>query len=67
MRRWLRADVLSFDAKVPSIVIDKTTKAASDILKVHSFICFNSTGYTLKFSEPILTFFILYHCQMCRV
>ncbi|XP_062010189.1 protein RST1 isoform X1 [Rosa rugosa] len=33
MRRWLRADILSFDAKVSSIVLDKTTKAASDILK----------------------------------
>ncbi|XP_024185761.2 protein RST1 isoform X2 [Rosa chinensis] len=34
MRHWLRADILSFDAKVSSIVLDKTTKAASDILKL---------------------------------
>lgn len=34
MRRWLRADILFFDAKAPSINVDKTTKAANDILKV---------------------------------
>ncbi|CAB4305648.1 unnamed protein product [Prunus armeniaca] len=33
VRRWVRADVLSFDAKVPSVLVDKTAKAASDILK----------------------------------
>ncbi|KAI5341216.1 hypothetical protein L3X38_020490 [Prunus dulcis] len=33
VRRWVRADVLSFDAKVPSVLLDKTAKAASDILK----------------------------------
>nr|XP_011468296.1 PREDICTED: protein RST1 isoform X3 [Fragaria vesca subsp. vesca] len=33
MRRWLRADILFFDAKVSSVILDKTTKAASDILK----------------------------------
>lgn len=35
MRRWLRADVLSLDAKETSVILDKTTKAANDILKVH--------------------------------
>ncbi|XP_050381377.1 protein RST1 isoform X2 [Argentina anserina] len=33
MRRWLRADVMSFDAKASSVALDKTSKAASDILK----------------------------------
>ncbi|KAH0984880.1 hypothetical protein GBA52_012057 [Prunus armeniaca] len=33
VRRWVRADVLSFDAKVSSVLVDKTAKAASDILK----------------------------------
>ncbi|XP_024029477.1 protein RST1 isoform X2 [Morus notabilis] len=33
VRRWLRADILFFDAKAPSISLDKTTKAANDILK----------------------------------
>ncbi|KAK9272918.1 hypothetical protein L1049_003297 [Liquidambar formosana] len=34
MRRWMRAIILSLDAKSPSIVLDRTSKAASDILKV---------------------------------
>lgn len=33
MRRWMRANTLSLDAKSPSVVIDKTLKAANDILK----------------------------------
>ncbi|XP_062106921.1 protein RST1 isoform X2 [Humulus lupulus] len=33
MLRWLRADILFIDAKAPSISLDKTTKAANDILK----------------------------------
>lgn len=42
MRRWLRADILFFDAKAPSISLDKITKAANDILKVQ---------YPLKWGE----------------
>ncbi|XP_022750551.1 protein RST1 isoform X3 [Durio zibethinus] len=34
VRRWMRANILSIDAKVLVIVSDKTSKAASDILKV---------------------------------
>ncbi|PON84247.1 Armadillo-type fold containing protein [Trema orientale] len=33
MHRWLRADIFFFDAKAPSVSLDKTTKAANDILK----------------------------------
>ncbi|XP_068334570.1 protein RST1 [Pyrus communis] len=33
VRRWLRADISSFDTKVSAVVLDKTAKAASDILK----------------------------------
>ncbi|KAF4381599.1 hypothetical protein F8388_021227 [Cannabis sativa] len=33
MQRWLRADILYVDAKAPSISLEKTTKAANDILK----------------------------------
>ncbi|XP_022750555.1 protein RST1 isoform X7 [Durio zibethinus] len=33
VRRWMRANILSIDAKVLVIVSDKTSKAASDILK----------------------------------
>ncbi|KAB2610199.1 protein RST1-like [Pyrus ussuriensis x Pyrus communis] len=33
VRRWLGADILSFDTQVSSVVLDKTAKAASDILK----------------------------------
>lgn len=34
VRRWMRADILYFDAKSPPIILDKTSKAANDILKV---------------------------------
>lgn len=34
MRRWIRADILYFDAKSPTIILDKSSKAANDILKV---------------------------------
>jgi hypothetical protein len=34
MRRWVKAYILSYDAKAPLSVLDKTSKAASDILKV---------------------------------
>ncbi|KAM1491327.1 hypothetical protein PS1_023795 [Malus domestica] len=33
VRRWLGADILSFDNQISSVVLDKTAKAASDILK----------------------------------
>ncbi|XP_015879308.3 protein RST1 isoform X2 [Ziziphus jujuba] len=33
LRRWLRADIMCLDAKAPSVILDKTTKAANDILK----------------------------------
>ncbi|XP_020225772.1 protein RST1 [Cajanus cajan] len=33
MRRWMKAYTLSYDAKAQSSVLDKTSKAASDILK----------------------------------
>ncbi|KAF3945724.1 hypothetical protein CMV_027929, partial [Castanea mollissima] len=33
MRRWIRADILYFDAKSPAIILDKSSKAANDILK----------------------------------
>ncbi|KAF7819538.1 protein RST1 isoform X1 [Senna tora] len=33
MRRWMRACIFSYDAKAQSAVLDKTSKAASDILK----------------------------------
>lgn len=35
IRRWIRANVLSLNAKVTTIVLDKTSKAANNILKVH--------------------------------
>ncbi|MCI23487.1 putative resurrection protein, partial [Trifolium medium] len=34
MRRWVKAYILSYDAKAQLSVLDKTSKAASDILKV---------------------------------
>lgn len=34
MRRWMKAYILSYDAKALLSVLDKTSKAASDILKV---------------------------------
>lgn len=34
IRRWMRADILYFDAKSPHSVLDKSSKAANDILKV---------------------------------
>ncbi|XP_044502428.1 protein RST1 isoform X3 [Mangifera indica] len=33
IRRWIRANVLSLNAKVTTIVLDKTSKAANNILK----------------------------------
>ncbi|KAJ7970794.1 Protein RST1 [Quillaja saponaria] len=33
MRRWMRADIFLFDAKAHSNVLDRTSKAATDILK----------------------------------
>ncbi|XP_031286525.1 protein RST1-like isoform X1 [Pistacia vera] len=33
MRRWIRANVLSLEAKATNIVLDKTSKAANNILK----------------------------------
>ncbi|XP_048128123.1 protein RST1 [Rhodamnia argentea] len=33
MRRWIRANMLSLDAKVSSVALDKPSKAAHDILK----------------------------------
>ncbi|KAJ6965744.1 hypothetical protein NC652_003584 [Populus alba x Populus x berolinensis] len=33
MRRWIRANISSLDAKAPSVSLDKTSKAATDILK----------------------------------
>ncbi|KAK4603584.1 hypothetical protein RGQ29_012198 [Quercus rubra] len=33
MQRWIRADILYFDAKSPTIILDKSSKAANDILK----------------------------------
>ncbi|GAV70241.1 DUF3730 domain-containing protein [Cephalotus follicularis] len=33
VRRWMRANVLSLDAKGPSVMLDRTSKAANDILK----------------------------------
>jgi len=38
MRRWIRANISSLDAKAPSVSLDKTSKAATDILKVHLFL-----------------------------
>lgn len=35
IRRWIRANVLSLNAKATTIVLDKTSKAANNILKVH--------------------------------
>lgn len=37
MRRWMRAYVLLLDAKLQTAVLDKTPKAAMEILKV--FLC----------------------------
>ncbi|KAF2308488.1 hypothetical protein GH714_009950 [Hevea brasiliensis] len=34
MRRWMRASLLSLDAKAPSVVLDKTSKAANNILRI---------------------------------
>lgn len=34
VRRWMKAYTLSYDAKAQLSVLDKTSKAASDILKV---------------------------------
>lgn len=34
MQRWIRADILYFDAKSSTIILDKSSKAANDILKV---------------------------------
>lgn len=34
MRRWVKAYIMSYDAKAQLSVLDKTSKAASDILKV---------------------------------
>lgn len=34
MRRWVKAYILSYDAKSQLSVLDKTSKAASSILKV---------------------------------
>jgi len=34
VRRWVKAYTLSYDAKAQLSVLDKTSKAASDILKV---------------------------------
>ncbi|XVE84015.1 hypothetical protein DITRI_Ditri16bG0134800 [Diplodiscus trichospermus] len=33
VRRWMRANILSIDAKVSVVISDKTSKAANDILK----------------------------------
>ncbi|KAG7985679.1 hypothetical protein I3843_03G038900 [Carya illinoinensis] len=33
VRRWMRANILYFDAKSPPTVLDKSSKAANDILK----------------------------------
>ncbi|KAJ6775784.1 FOCADHESIN FAMILY MEMBER [Salix koriyanagi] len=33
MQRWIRANIASLDAKAPSVSLDKTSKAATDILK----------------------------------
>lgn len=38
MQRWIKATVLSIGAKAESVVMDRTTKAANDILKVHQFL-----------------------------
>jgi hypothetical protein len=38
MRRWIRANISYLDAKAPSVSLDKTSKAATDILKVHLFL-----------------------------
>lgn len=35
MRRWMKANIQSIDAKATSVVLDKTSKAANSILKVH--------------------------------
>ncbi|XP_043808563.1 protein RST1 isoform X3 [Manihot esculenta] len=34
MRRWMRASLLLLDAKAPSVALDKTSKAANNILKI---------------------------------
>lgn len=34
VQRWMKANILSIDSKVPVTVSDKTSKAANDILKV---------------------------------
>lgn len=34
VQRWMRAYISSYDAKAESAILDKTSKAASDILKV---------------------------------
>lgn len=38
MRRWMKAYIVSYDAKAQLSVLDKTSKAASDILKVKSLV-----------------------------
>lgn len=38
-RRWMKAYTLSYDAKAQTSVLDKTSKAASDILKVRFGVC----------------------------
>ena len=35
MQRWMKASVIFLDAKAPSTLLDKTSKAANGILKVH--------------------------------
>ena len=35
MQRWMRAYILSLNAKAPTTIMDKTSKAANAILKVH--------------------------------
>lgn len=42
MQRWMRANISSFNAKAPTTILDKTSKAANAILKVHYLLLLSS-------------------------
>jgi len=51
MRRWVKAYIMSYDAKAQLSVLDKTSKAASDILKVN--ICVFMSKYPCKYCTSL--------------
>lgn len=56
MRRWVKSYIMSYDAKAQLSVLDKTSKAASDILKVN--ICVFMSIY-VKISLQVLYKFVI--------